>query len=121
MSNDIVKIRLQYNNKTTSVELDASRSVESIKPLLRALWEAMDEPSIRLVQTPQACIDPDFLRSPEVLDNLNRFACPFNREDHNGCPNYLTNGKCIFGRGTFEQFAVAPQCPFATDKPETNS
>ena len=120
MSNDIVKIRLQYNNKTTSVELDASRSVESIKPFLRALWEAMYEPPIRLVQTPQACIDPDFLRSPETLDNMEKVACPLDRTDHNNCPNY-TNGKCILGRGTSELFAVAPKCPVATDKPETNS
>lgn len=122
MSNDIVKVRLQYKNKTTLAELDASRSVESIKSLLRALWEAMEEPPITVIQkTPQVNIDPDFLRSPEVLDSLNKFACPFGYKDHNNCPDYFPNGKCIFGRHTPEQVAVAPQCPSATNNPETNS
>ena len=67
MNNGIVKISLQYKDRATSVELDASRSVESITAFLRALWEAMDEPPIRLVQTPQA-IDPYILRSPETSE-----------------------------------------------------
>lgn len=121
MINNIVKVRLQYNNKTTLVELDAQRSVESIKAFLRILWEAMEEPPIKLVQKfPQVKIDTDFLRSPEVLDSLNKFVCPFDRKDYKSCPNYLTNGKCIFGN-TPEQVAIAPQCPVATDKSKTNS
>lgn len=122
MSNNIVKIKLQYNSKTTLVEMDTPRSIEPIKHFLRALWEAMEEPPIRLVQKiPQVNIDPDFLRSPEVLDSLNKFACPFDRKDYKECPHYLTNGKCIFGRHTPGLVAVAPQCPVATDNPKTNS
>ena len=117
MSNDIVKIRLQYNNKTTLVELDAPRSIESIKPFLRVLWEAMEEPP-EVTETPPIT---DFLRSPEVLDGLNEFACPFNCKDHTKCPNLLISGKCTFGRHTAEQVAAAPQCPVAAGKHETNS
>ena len=69
MINNIVKVRLQYDNKTTLVELDAPRSVESIKAFLRILWEAMEEPPVKFVQKhPQINIDPNFLFSPTASE-----------------------------------------------------
>ena len=115
MSNNTVKIILQYNNKTTSVELVTPRHMRTF---LKVLWDAMEAPPIRFAnETPQINIDPDFLRSPEVLDGSYKFACPFDCKDHKNCPDHLPNGKCSFGRHTSEQLAVAPQCPVATDKP----
>ena len=69
MSNNIVKIKLQYKDRATSVELDAPRSIESMRTFLKVLWEAMEEPPIQLAQNiPQVNIDPDFLLRPEELE-----------------------------------------------------
>lgn len=66
MSNGIIKIKLQYKDRATSVELDAPRSIESMRTFLSALWEAMDDPPIRFVQkTPQVNTEADLLRSLE--------------------------------------------------------
>ena len=101
MSNDIVKVRLLYNNKTTSVELDASRSVELIKPFLRALWESMDEPPIRLI-SPHECkvelcgVEHNKPSNPVEM-HLN--VCPKRLNNKDNCL-YFYDGECIFYRTT---------------------
>ena len=98
MSNDIVKVRLQYNNKTTSVELDVSRSVESIKTFLRALWEAMDEPPIRLISPHECkvelCDEEHSKPSNPVEMHLNE-VCPNRLNSKYNCV-YFWHGECLF-------------------------
>ena len=112
-----MEVMLSVNGRSASFELGWTGSMEALQEVIQMLWRTMEEPPIRFVQkTPQVNIDPDFLRSPEVLDSLPKFACPFDCKNHKNCPNYLTNGKCTFARHTPEQIALAPQCPIATGK-----
>lgn len=114
-----LKVTLSVNGRSASFKLGCPNSMEALQEVIQMLWRTMEEPRIEAGrEIPQVNIDPDFLRSQEVLDNIGEFACPFYRNDNKECPHYLINGKCVFGRHTSEQVAVAPQCPVAKEYSE---
>lgn len=114
-----LEVTLSANGRSASFKLGWPGSMEALQEAIQMLWRTMEEPPISCVQNiSQVDIDPGFLRSPEVLNRLNEFACPFQCIENDGCPYYLVSGKCIFGRNSSDEVASAPQCPVAKEYSE---
>lgn len=120
MNNNTVRIRLQYNNKTTSVEMDTPRSIEPIRTFLRALWEAMGEQPIRLIPSNECKVElcnMEQNKSSKPVE-VHYHVCPKCLNSKDNCTSYC-DGECLFYRAAIND-DTKRLCVYQPE-PEANS